>query len=93
MNEDLLRSVIARNGSMYQTIIAMEEMSELTKELSKNIRGADNRDAIIEEMADVYIMLTQLEIIHQISLDELLAVITKKLERLKERLEEKDESV
>ncbi len=94
MNDDLLRSVIARNGSVIQMIVAMEEMSELTKELSKSIRGFENRDEIIEEVADVYIMLKQIEIIHSISLEELFARIMKKTERLKERLEGKqDESV
>lgn len=41
----------------------MEEMSELTKELSKNLRGADNAKALAEEIADVEIMLEQLKVI------------------------------
>lgn len=85
--KDVLRKVIAQNGGMYQMIIAMEEMSELTKELTKNIRGFENRDAIIEELADVHIVLMQLEIIHNIQFDELKAMLDKKMERLKERLE------
>ena len=93
MNEetkDLLRDVISRNGCMMQMIVAMEEMSELTKELSKSIRGYENRDAIIEEIADVYIMLMQLEIIQGISLEEIISEINVKMERLKERLEGKE---
>jgi hypothetical protein len=43
--------------------MAMEEMSELIKELSKNLRGNDNISAISEEMADVEIMLEQLKVI------------------------------
>ena len=43
--------------------MAMEEMSELTKELSKNLRGADNAKALAEEIADVEIMLEQLKVI------------------------------
>lgn len=85
--KDVLKKVIAQNGGMYQMIIAMEEMSELTKELTKNIRGFENRDAIIEELADVHIVLMQLEIIHNIQFDELKARLDKKMERLKERLE------
>ena len=38
-------------------------MAELTKELSKNIRGTKNVPAISEEIADVEIMLEQLKII------------------------------
>ena len=86
MNKDLLKTVIAQNGSILQMIIAMEEMSELTKELSKSIRGFNNRDAILEEVADVYIMLMQVEIIHGIEMNELVAMIEKKLERLEEGL-------
>lgn len=94
MNEDVLKKVIARNGQIFQMIIAMEEMSELTKELSKNIRGFENRDAILEEVADVYIMLMQIEIIHRINTSELFSRIQKKIERLERRLEGlEDESI
>lgn len=85
-DENVLKEVIARNGAVYQEIIAIEEMSELTKEITKNIRGSVNRDHIIEELADVYIMLRQLEMIHHIDSFELLEMIRKKTERLKERL-------
>lgn len=50
-------------GKHSQLIIAMEEMAELTKELSKNIRGEKNITAISEEIADVEIMLEQLKVI------------------------------
>lgn len=40
--------------------IAMEEMSELQKELSKYLRGEGDRIGILEELADVYIMLGSL---------------------------------
>ena len=40
--------------------IAMEEMSELQKELSKYLRGEGDRIGILEEIADVYIMLGSL---------------------------------
>ena len=50
-------------GKQSQLVMAMEEMSELTKELSKNLRGADNFKALAEEIADVEIMLEQLKVI------------------------------
>lgn len=40
--------------------LIVEEMSELTKELMKNIRGNDNIDNIIEEIADVQLTLLNL---------------------------------
>lgn len=43
-----------------QSLIAIEEMSELTKELCKDQRGYDRNKGIIEELADVSIMIEQL---------------------------------
>lgn len=42
--------------------MVLEEMSELQKEICKRWRGKDNRDAIIEEVADLEIMLDQLKL-------------------------------
>lgn len=47
-------------GKDSQVLIAIEEMSELTKELCKYFRRYDRRREIIEEMADAKIMLEQL---------------------------------
>lgn len=62
-------------------------MSELTKEICKKKRGKDNRMEIIEEMADVYIMLEQLKFVCDISYEEIQEVAKLKIERLKKRLE------
>lgn len=49
-------------GEEAQMLMVIEEMSELTKEILKNInRKKNNVDAIIEETADVEIMLEQLK--------------------------------
>ena len=50
-------------GKEHQLIICMEEMAELTKELTKHLRGRDNIPQIAEEVADVEIMLEQLKIL------------------------------
>ena len=50
-------------GKTSQCTVCMEEMAELTKELSKNLRGQDNTAHIAEEIADVEIMLEQLKVI------------------------------
>lgn len=48
-------------GEKNQTIVAIEELSELQKELCKRLRGSKtNVEHIAEEIADVYIMLAQL---------------------------------
>lgn len=83
----ILKKAIQEYGAFAQLDMIIEEMSELTKEICKNKRGKDNRSAIVEEMADVYIMLKQLEIIFSIDEDEINEAIDFKVDRLKERLE------
>lgn len=59
----LYKQLIKSFGSKHQILIAIEELSELQKELIKYLRNKDNQDHISEEMADVYIMLYQLRFI------------------------------
>jgi hypothetical protein len=57
------REAVRTYGVTSQLIVAIEELSELQKELTKQIRGNGDINHISEEMADVYIMLEQLGII------------------------------
>ena len=84
---DLYAVAVKKYGKLSQLIMCMEEMAELTKELSKSIRGADNSAAIAEEMADVEIMLEQLRLIYR-NRSEVDTVKADKLRRLAYRLEE-----
>ena len=83
-----LERAIATYGVDMQLTVAVEEFSELTKEICKSKRGADNREAIIEEMADCYIMLKQLEIIFDIDYNDIVMIRNNKIGRLEKRLEE-----
>ena len=51
-------------GSDSQTMMCIEEMAELQKELCKHSRGRNNYYDIAEEIADVQIMLEQMIILH-----------------------------
>ena len=51
-------------GVDLQTMMAVEEMSELTKEICKIKRGKMDLDALADEIADVTIMLEQLRAIY-----------------------------
>lgn len=84
-SEEILVDAIETFGSDMQLTVAIEEMSELTKEICKAKRGTKNQDNIAEEMADVYIMLKQLEMIfcNTLKVDR---AIEKKLKRLKLKL-------
>lgn len=68
-------------GKEHQLIICMEEMAELTKELSKNMRGQDNLPHIAEEVADVEIMLEHVKVIFGIR-EDVTTVKDEKLIRL-----------
>lgn len=70
----IMEAAIAKRGEPAQMIVAIEELSELQKALCKYLRYADRYDgddpglglmvnSIREEMADVSIMLSQLELI------------------------------
>lgn len=57
------KKVIDKFGVEKQIIVAVEELSELQKALCKYLREKGDILAITEEMADVQIMLEQLEFI------------------------------
>ena len=82
---NIFSAAIKTWGAEVQTLIIMEEMAELQKELCKHSRGADNRAAIAEEIADVQIMLEQMMILHDcIGLTK--AYREEKIKRLEERI-------
>lgn len=53
-------------GNTSQKIMVIEEMSELTKELCKELRDRGNVENIADELADVEITLAQLKMIYNI---------------------------
>lgn len=83
---EILKKALATYGGRNQEDIAIEEMSELTKALIKNRRynTEETRANIIEELADVLIMVSQLIILYDAPTDFLSA----KIDRLKKRLDE-----
>ena len=75
-------------GEEPQMLQVIEEMSELTKEILKNInRKKDNIAELIEETADVEIMLEQLKCCYDIK-DEVESYKAQKLLKIEKRLDE-----
>lgn len=76
-------------GNTNQTIVAIEELSELAKELCKLIRYPHEAELprLAEEMADVTIMLEQLRQMYDIN-DEVCSWMDFKVSRLQERIME-----
>lgn len=86
MEDILYKRIINKYGKIAQTIVAIEELSELQKELTKYLRGSGSVDRIAEEVADVEIILEQTKIIHGLTPAQLNDWKKQKRERLKKRL-------
>lgn len=86
-SKDIYRRALDTFGAALQTLVAIEEMSELQKELCKNRRGKENRAAIAEEIADVQITLEQMTMLYDCS-KAVADFRTEKLLRLEERIAE-----
>lgn len=82
MTEEKLLEIISFYGYEKQKLKAIEEMSELTKAICK-----DDRENIIEELADVKIMIAQLMLIYNIDVEEVFKVMDSKVERTMNRIE------
>ena len=68
--------------------IVIEELSELQKELCKDLRGYNRREEIKEEMADVYICLQLLKEIYNFSDEDLEKMYERKMRRNIQRIKE-----
>lgn len=82
---EIYAAALKKWGPEAQTLMVMEEMSELQKELCKNARGRENKAEIGEEIADVLIMLNQMIVLHKCA-KEVVEQKQRKLERLKKLL-------
>ena len=69
------------NKGTYNLVIVMEELAELTQQVSKYIRGKADRYCILEELADVYLAARYVKNIVGISDEELNAAINVKKNR------------
>ncbi len=75
-------------GTVSQIWMAVEEMSELTKELAKGQRpNGTSAAALADEIADVTIMMEQLGILFEVN-QQVQDRIDFKVERLAQRIEE-----
>ncbi|MCL2563586.1 MAG: hypothetical protein FWE08_06085 [Oscillospiraceae bacterium] len=96
LDTELLSRVIVAFGEKSQTDMAIEEMSELTKAILKYRRAKSfeesnvMKEQIIEEIADVYIMLAQLVLIYDgvLCSTRVQSIAFEKMARLEERLKQ-----
>lgn len=80
----ICQQLINKFGAEHQIVLAIEELSELQKELCKILREEADGVALMEEIADVEIVLEQVKLILKNHKD-VNFLIDKKLQRAKER--------
>lgn len=74
-------------GANCQLVVALEEMSELQKEICKALRGNLHRAHLAEEVADATIMLEQVRMFFGIN-EQVCNAMDGKILRLRQRIEE-----
>ena len=82
--EAMLNRLIEKYGKEKQIIKAIEEMAELQKELCKYLIGdrSENRiEKIYDEIADVKLLILQLEVILELDSDRIAEIMQEKIER------------
>ncbi len=90
MIDPVLKRALKTWGEEPQMLMVVEEMSELMKEVLKNInRKKDNIAEIIEETADVEIMLAQLKENYHI-FEQVESYKKEKIKKIEERLNQWD---
>jgi len=83
----LYQKALKKFGCRHQMILAIEELAELQVELAKVINGRTDVEALVTEIADVEIMLSQLIEMHHLQ-HAVAAEKLRKLQRLEKRLQE-----
>lgn len=81
-----LEQIIKVGTPEKQLIVAMEELSELIKELAKYMRGNGNHENLQEEVCDCIIMIDQLRLMFKLDAYDIDEIINMKIKRTLKRL-------
>ena len=92
IDDEKLEKIIKTYGSKAQISKAVEELIELAEVLIKDVnKGICDHWELLEELADVEIMLKQLRIIYKVDDTELQGYINDKTNRTIERIEKESD--
>lgn len=86
--DKVFSKAIVKYGVNNQCVVAVEELSELQKEICKAVRGQLNKCNLIEELADVWVMCEQVKMMFNITDADVQKIVWEKTARLNERLEQ-----
>lgn len=85
-HKDIIK-IIEYHGHFTQTMKALEEIAELQTELIHKLSGRDNIAQIVEEIADVKLMLLQLQSMFDITDQAIDSMIDYKINRTLKRID------
>lgn len=91
--QEVVSLMLKKMGEDFEIDVAVEEMSELIKELLKYKRSkvldrekqAASRDHVVEEIGDVMFMMEYLKVIFSISEQEIQSIVEQKAKRTRRR--------
>lgn len=88
ISREIAEKIIGFHGFQHQLYKSVEELCELGVLIIQdaNVRGKVKTEEVLEEMADVYIMLKQLAVIYNLSDKEIEKAIDYKIDRTFERM-------
>ena len=84
--EEKIKLLLNSQSDIENKAIIIEELSELQKEITKDIRKKINKEHLLEEIADVIIVLHMAKEIYNISESEIEEWVNKKMERNLKRI-------
>lgn len=76
-----IKKMLKSTTELENKVICIEELSELQKEITKDLRGKLRREHLIEELADCHIVLQMVKELYNIKDNELFEMYDKKMER------------
>lgn len=79
--QELVAKIVKHYGGTTTKIIAIEEFGELSKEITKDLRGKFRKDFFMEEMADVYICMEALMQVYGVDMQEFEDYLVDKMSR------------
>lgn len=88
--KEQLQEIINHYGADHQKDKLFEEMAELQKEVCKEKDGKGDIQHVAEELADVNIMLQQMQLIYGITDEQIEQVVQEKIERTLDVIEGED---
>lgn len=85
--KEIVEKTIKHYGKEMQSVVVMEECSELIQAVSKELRQKSDKSHLAEEMADVYICLELLKQMYEITDSDVQEWIDFKQKRAVKRIE------